>query len=163
MRKFSLTIATAAAAMTIAALAGCSAGTPSDDSASEAPPVETTAPETAAADLTVADSSIGEIIVNGEGFTAYMFDKDTQGTTTSACVDACADAWPGISPAAADAVVEGIDGEIGTITGANGEPQLTVNGWPVYTFAQDVAAGDVNGQGFNGVWHALDAAGDPIL
>jgi len=40
--------------------------------------------------------------------------------------------------------------------------QLTVNGWPMYTYAGDAAAGDATGQGKNlsgGLWWVVDPSG----
>ena len=41
----------------------------------------------------------------------------------------------------------GVTGDVGSITGTDGNPQLTLNGWPLYYYASDAAAGDMNGQG----------------
>ena len=70
----------ALAAVTLVALAGCGS---SDD--------YTTAPaggsaEGAVADLAVADSPLGRIVVNGRKMTAYYFTKDTPDSGKSACV-----------------------------------------------------------------------------
>ena len=51
---------------------------------------------------------------------------------------------------------------LGTITRADGTVQSTYNGWPLYYFSGDSAAGDVNGQGVNDVWWVLDATGTPV-
>jgi hypothetical protein len=42
--------------------------------------------------------------------------------------------------------------------------QVTLNGLPLYRFAEDHASGEVNGQnfkGFGGIWHVLSDAGSP--
>jgi predicted lipoprotein with Yx(FWY)xxD motif len=167
--KKSLTTGAAAFAL-ILALAGCSSGTPGSDAS--APPAsqnsddmyssedQSAAPEAAGALLMTADSSLGEIVVDGEGMTVYMFDNDTQGATSSACSGECASNWPAVTTDSAELEVEGVTGEVGTITGVDGETQLTLNGWPLYYFAGDSAAGDVNGQGVNDVWWVLTAAGE---
>lgn len=163
MRSNRLTIASIITAVAIAALAGCSAPAATPDEEQAAPSTaETPAATVEQADITVAESTIGEIAVDGEGMTVYFFAKDTAGADASACVDACATNWPAVSPSGADPVVDGVDGEVGTITGVNGEPQLTINGLPVYTFAKDLAAGDVNGQNFMEVWHVITPAGEPL-
>ncbi|WP_249295848.1 hypothetical protein [Agrococcus sp. Marseille-Q4369] len=51
-------------------------------------------------------------------------------------------------------------GELGTIVGVDGATQVTLNGWPLYDFAGDSAAGDVAGQGVNDVWWVLSPAGE---
>ncbi len=40
--------------------------------------------------------------------------------------------------------------------------QTTYNGWPLYYFAEDAAAGDVNGQGVGDKWYVIDAEGNGI-
>ncbi len=154
------------------ALAGCTtpaAEEPADSgtsTATEAP--ESDASETDAGDsatdvlLMTADSDLGEIVVDGEGMTVYMFDNDTQGADASTCEGECATNWPAVTTDSDDPAVEGVTGEVGTITGVEGETQLTLNGWPLYYFAGDAAAGDTNGQGVNDVWWVLTPAGEKI-
>src|SRR5450756_2270499 len=62
-------------------------------------------------------------------------------------------------------VVCHLDGAIGPLGGAertDGSVQVTYDGWPLYYWAQDAAAGDVSGQAVNGVWWVLQASGEPI-
>ena len=156
-----------AAGLAVAALAvaltGCT--TP----AAEEPPAdtgtstesETAAPEeSSSAALTTADSSLGEIVVDGEGMTVYMFDNDTQGADVSVCEGECATNWPAVTTDSDSPEVEGVTGEVGTITGVDGSTQVTLNGWPLYYFIGDEAAGDTNGQGVNDVWWVLTPAGE---
>jgi predicted lipoprotein with Yx(FWY)xxD motif len=156
-----------AAGLAVAALAvaltGCT--TP----AAEEPPAdtgtsteaETEAPEeTSSAALTTADSSLGEIVVDGEGMTVYMFDNDTQGADASVCEGECATNWPAVTTDSENPEVEGVTGEVGTIEGVDGSTQVTLNGWPLYYFVGDEAAGDTNGQGVNQVWWVLTPDGE---
>lgn len=166
-----LRIITGSAAVALALLlGGCSNPTGTTGEAPADPyggTAETTAPaddadEDSEALLTTADSDLGEIVVDGEGMTVYMFDSDTQGGDASTCEGECAANWPAVTTDSDEPVVEGVTGEIGTITGVEGETQVTLNGWPLYRFAGDSAAGDVNGQGVNGVWWVLSPAGEKI-
>ena len=50
----------------------------------------------------------------------------------------------------------------GTTERDDGSTQVTYNGWPLYYFANDAAAGDTNGQAVNDVWYVVDAAGDAV-
>ncbi|MGN7701539.1 COG4315 family predicted lipoprotein [Cellulosimicrobium sp. 22601] len=113
--------------------------------------------------LGTADSSLGTIVVDGQGMTVYYYDKDTKGSGTSACEGECAAAWPAVHAASAEPEVEGVTAEVGTITGVDGELQVTVDGRPVYTYAADQAEGDVSGQGVNGVWHVVAPDGTEIM
>ena len=158
-----------AAGLAVAALAvaltGCT--TP----AAEEPPAdtgtsteaETEAPEeTSSAVLTTADSPLGEIVVDGEGMTVYMFDNDTQGADVSVCEGECATNWPAVTSDSDSPEVEGVTGEVGTIEGVDGSTQVTLNGWPLYYFIGDEAAGDTNGQAVQDVWWVLTPAGEKI-
>ena len=105
------------------------------------------------------DTDLGSILVNGEGFTLYIFTNDTGGEST--CYDACADTWP---PIPGDVTIASdLDASIfGTTTRDDGSEQLTVNGMPLYLYAPDAAPGDTNGQGVGGVWFVVDATGEVI-
>ncbi|MFD5215643.1 hypothetical protein [Microbacterium sp. NPDC058345] len=167
---------TAAVFVVALGLAGCSS--PSGVGGSEAPPAdsgygtpsepeettpsepeETTPSGGGSAALMTADTSMGEIVVDGEGMTVYMFDSDTQNAGESTCEGQCAENWPAVI-ADGTAELDGVTGEVGTITGVAGETQMTLNGWPLYYFAGDAAPGDVNGQGVNDVWWVLSPAGE---
>lgn len=158
--KFRIITGVAVAALAVA-LAGCTSPAteePVDDDTS----IETEAPETDAL-LTTTDSDLGEIVVDADGMTVYMFDNDTQGGDSSTCEGECATNWPAVTTDSDDPpVTEGIDGEVDTIEGVDGEPQVTLNGWPLYYFAGDEAPGDTNGQGVNDVWWVLTPAGEKI-
>ncbi|UNK69861.1 hypothetical protein [Microbacterium sp. H1-D42] len=117
---------------------------------------------TSASELKLADTDLGEIVVTGDGMTAYMFDTDTQGADTSACTGACLQNWPPIIATGDTPKGDGVTGELGTIKTADGKMQVTLNGWPLYLFAGDTKAGDTNGQGVKDVWWVVDAAGEKI-
>lgn len=126
------------------------------------PSSEASQPAASDGGLKVADTSLGSVVVDGNGMTAYMFDKDTQGTTESACTGACLQNWPPIIVSSDKPVGTGITGELGTIKTADGKMQVTLDGWPLYLFAGDQKAGDVTGQGVQDVWWVVDAAGKKI-
>ncbi|MGY4642487.1 COG4315 family predicted lipoprotein [Cellulomonas sp. URHB0016] len=148
------------------ALAGCSSGSGSeDDAVSSSPTTAESAPPSGTAmtaDLSTADSSLGTIVVDGKGMTAYYFLKDVKDSGTSACVDQCAAAWPAIVSESDTPSVDGVTAEVGTIPTADGRKQITVDGRPVYTYAQDMAPGDVLGQGVNDVWYVLAPDGSEV-
>jgi len=171
--KTRMTSALAAAVFVVAlGLAGCSSTSGGDGGSSEAPPAdsgygtpsepaESTPAEGGALSLMTADSTLGQIVVDGDGMTVYMFDSDTQGDGKSTCEGQCAQNWPAVTTEGdATPQLDGVTGEVGTITGVDGETQVTLNGWPLYYFAGDTAAGDVKGQGVNDVWWVLSPAGE---
>ncbi|WP_425845626.1 COG4315 family predicted lipoprotein [Agrococcus sp. TSP3-2-1] len=165
------TAAALAAGLLVVALAGCTSAAPepeaptattsqAPESSSEPDTSESAEPGASALELAVADSPLGEIVVDGEGMTVYMFDSDTQGAGVSTCEGQCATNWPAVTTDGDVPDAEGVMGELGTIVGVDGATQVTLNGWPLYYFAGDSAAGDVAGQGVNDVWWVLSPAGE---
>lgn len=127
----------------------------------EAPTTEapTTEAPVAPPAIAVAASDLGEILVDGDGNTLYLFVPDAQGP--SVCNDGCADAWPPLFGEVAAG--DGVDAALlGTASRDDGSEQATYNGWPLYYFASDTSAGDTNGQTVNEVWYVLDGNGDAI-
>ena len=112
-------------------------------------------------DLNLAQTDLGQVITDVDGFTVYLFTNDEQNAGTSACEGDCIAAWPVVgeitSPSGA------LDADlVGSIERSDGTVQATYNGWPLYRFAQDAAVGDTNGQGVNDIWWVLDAEGNAI-
>lgn len=123
-------------------------------------PATTAAPEMDGPTVQVAASGLGDILVDGEGNTLYLFMPDDAGP--SVCTDACAEAWPPLigEPAAGD----GIDAALlGTAERPDGTVQATYNSWPLYHFANDQAPGDTNGQGVNDIWWVISPTGEAIM
>ncbi|HEX2705024.1 MAG TPA: hypothetical protein VHM65_04640 [Candidatus Lustribacter sp.] len=154
-------------------LAGCAAsGSTGGDDGYGAPAAassssSTTAlptPVTAAAitELKTAATSLGQVVTDGAGMTLYMFTKDTQGASASACAGACLAAWPQVVAGSTVPTLTGVSGAVAMIATADGRRQVTLAGWPLYYFAKDKAPGDVLGQGVNQVWYVLDQAGTPV-
>jgi predicted lipoprotein with Yx(FWY)xxD motif len=112
--------------------------------------------------LRTANSSLGRIVVDSSGMTAYYFTKDETGSGTSACTGQCLQAWPPITTTSATPAASGVTGMLGTITLPNGSKQVTVDGRPVYLFAKDAKPGDVQGQGVGGVWYVLRPDGTMV-
>jgi predicted lipoprotein with Yx(FWY)xxD motif len=126
-----------------------------------------TPPKTAsgqAATVGISNTGIGQILVNSQGRTLYLFKAD-QGTK-SACTGACAGAWPPLLAKGKPTLGNGINASlVGTATRPEGTTQLTYNGHPLYLFAQDQKAGETNGQGvsaFGAAWFALNSAGNQV-
>lgn len=115
--------------------------------------------DTAATTVATATTDLGEVLVDGEGLTLYLFDSDPDGGT--ACTDGCAETWPPLDgPAEAGT---GVDGALlGTIERPDGTTQATYAGHPLYLYAPDAEPGDVLGQGVGEVWWVLDADGAAV-
>lgn len=111
------------------------------------------------ATVAVASSDFGDILVDDEGMTLYVFIPDDQGTPT--CTDDCAETWPPFEgPATAGEGVD--DGLLGTADHPSGTTMATYNDWPLYYFAPDEEPGDTNGQGVGDNWFVVGPDGEPV-
>lgn len=154
----------AALALTLAACGSSSSGSSGASGSSASSPsagssAGATTGSSAAGTHTVRDASLGTIVVDGKGFTLYRFDMDTSKPSKSNCTGQCAALWPAV-PATDATHVTGIDPKLlGSVAGSGGVKQLTLDGWPLYTYAQDSKAGDTTGQGVLGTWWAVTPTG----
>jgi predicted lipoprotein with Yx(FWY)xxD motif len=118
------------------------------------------APQQAAA-VSLGKTKLGNVLVDSEGRTLYAFTKDAQGRPT--CTGACADAWPPLLVEGELTLGKGLDKATFTVVdGAASGQQAKAGKWPLYRFAGDAKAGDVNGQGSGGVWFAVAPDGSLI-
>jgi predicted lipoprotein with Yx(FWY)xxD motif len=111
--------------------------------------------------ISVASSSKGQILVDAHGKSLYVFDMDKAGKI--ACLTGCTSLWPPLvvpGGGSAPSGVSGVTATLGTVMRPDGMTQITSDGRPLYTFARDTAAGDVNGDGFGGIWHVAKASGN---
>ncbi|MGH8873025.1 MAG: COG4315 family predicted lipoprotein [Acidimicrobiia bacterium] len=119
----------------------------------------TTAVEEVVEGVHAAETDLGTILVDTEGFTLYVFTNDTAGEST--CNEGCIDTWPAVP--GDTAIGSDLDATLfGTTTRTDGSEQLTVNGQPLYRYTPDAAPGDANGQGVGGVWFVVGTDGNLI-
>ena len=154
----------AGATVALAALAaGCGSGGSDNANASSAATNATTMSGQSGT-VDVASSGLGKILVNSQGHTLYLFKKDSG--TKSACTGECAADWPPVRAKGQPTVGDGADAAlVGTTQRSDGDPQVTYNGHPLYTYEGDQKAGDTSGEGstaFGAGWFALSAAGDQV-
>lgn len=96
------------------------------------------------------DATFGQVLTDADGFTLYFFAPDSKGSSN--CSGGCINAWPVFNPSELT-LDSGLDASnFGSITRDDGANQTTYKGWPLYRFASDANAGDVNGDGSGGVW-----------
>lgn len=104
----------------------------------------------------------GSYVVDAESNAVYLFLNDDFDSATSNCYDQCAENWPPLKGADASPG-EGLDaGLIGATERDDNTSQVTYGGWPLYSFVQDEAPGDVTGQGVGDVWYLVAPDGTPI-
>jgi predicted lipoprotein with Yx(FWY)xxD motif len=162
-RSRSLTYLASATALVIAAVAaaGCGSGGGSNAGGTPAPPKTANGQS---ATVGVANEKLGKVLVNSEGFTLYLFQRDSG--TTSACTGACATFWPPVRAKGKPTVGSGASPSLlATITRSDGGTQLTYNKHPLYLYSGDQKPGDTKGEGltaFGGSWFALTPAGGQV-
>ena len=153
----------AVAALAALALAACSSSdkpaspntTPTSTTAGEtsttAGETSTTAATGGAKTVSLASSKFGQIMVDSKGMTLYVLERDTPGKST--CTAGCLTIWPAAVAPASPTYGAGLTASMfSVITRDDGTKQLAVNGSPLYLFASDAKAGDVNGQGVGGFY-----------
>jgi predicted lipoprotein with Yx(FWY)xxD motif len=108
-----------------------------------------------------ADTDIGTVLTNDEGYTLYLLETDPAGKST--CDGSCAPTWP---PLAATGTVKADKGvrqeDIATIKRSDGSTQVTYYDHPLYVYSGDQSPGDTNGEGVSDVWYAISPAGDKV-
>jgi predicted lipoprotein with Yx(FWY)xxD motif len=119
-------------------------------------------PAATGAKLATADvAGLGKVVVDGNGRTVYVLDKDTSGKSN--CEGDCLAKWPVVAAGDGTPQLTGIDASlISTITRSDGSKQLAIGGLPLYLFASDSAAGEAKGQAVGGVWWVVGADGKKI-
>jgi len=142
---------------------------PDEEGAAEDAPVEeaASAPEAQAApagpQITLVGKSVprmGDVVQDGDGRTLYRFDKDAPDPAKSNCEGQCAVTWPPLLTNGNEPELRGVDPAlVSTVKRADGSEQVTLDGWPLYTYAKDEAPGQWKGQGVGGTWFVVQPNG----
>lgn len=141
----------------IALLAGCGAepAVPMRFEAAAAPEVMARPVAVNVAEV----EGLGEVLTTEDGRTLYLFTQDSSAPSTTTCLGGCARKWPPLMATGGVRVTGAEQKLIGTLIRPDGGTQVTVGGWPVYTFAWDGAPGQAEGQGAQGKWFAVTPEG----
>ena len=151
-------------ALTVLALAGGVLATAACDlsdlgsyrepaAAAETAPAPAAAPVPAAAELSPAPvmrarvvRKFGTLVTDVRGMVLYRSDRDSARPSVSRCAGACTRTWIPALVTGDEPTVAGIDPAlVGSVRRDGGVRQLTLAGWPVYTFVKD-KPGQVLGQ-----------------
>ncbi|MFD8479934.1 hypothetical protein [Kitasatospora sp. NPDC059673] len=115
--------------------------------------------------MTEHNGTLGTLVTDGQGFTLYRFDQDTNNPSASHCTGDCATLWPPeLTTGSGAPALKGIDAKlVSTVTRPDGTHQVTLNGWPLYRYTPDTKPGQTNGQGVGGTWWATTPTGDKAM
>lgn len=143
-----------------AVLAGCGSSSKSSSSSSSAasqPASASSGNEASSAAVKTASNARlgGTVLVDAHGMTLYSLSGERAGKFICS-TSACTQVWHPLSGSTAGAGVA----SLGTVRRPDGTEQVTYKGMPLYTFAQDRAPGEANGQGIKdvGTWRAVTAS-----
>jgi predicted lipoprotein with Yx(FWY)xxD motif len=117
------------------------------------------------ATLKLSSSSDGRALVDQQGQSVYLFEKDEGGE--SYCSGACAAVWPPLETSTTPKAGAGIqDAALGTIKRPDGDMQVTYHGHPLYYYAADASTpGETHGEDvaqFGASWYLVDSKGQPL-
>jgi predicted lipoprotein with Yx(FWY)xxD motif len=112
----------------------------------------------AAAVAVAQNAKLGQILVDGNGRTLYLFEADKGSAST--CYGACATYWPplltGGPPQAGTGATASL---LGTTKRSDGTTEVTYAGHPLYYVVTDHNPGDATGQGVNNYGALWDVVG----
>jgi predicted lipoprotein with Yx(FWY)xxD motif len=96
------------------------------------------------------DTPKGKALVDPKGMTLYVFDKDKSTPGKSACNGPCAENWPALLASDTDKP----SGDWTIAVRDDGKKMWAYKGRPLYTWKNNKAPGDTDGDGkLNGAWH----------
>ncbi|GAB1640151.1 hypothetical protein [Krasilnikovia sp. MM14-A1259] len=151
-RRLSLVLCGAVLAVGMSACSGPSAEAVQHASAADV------AAKPAPAGIHLEESAVGSILVDGNGRTLYAFTRDKDGT--SSCTGPCIATWPALTAQAPLTTGAGVDASLlSTVARTEGATQAVYGGWPLYYYAGDAGAGDIDGQGVDGAWFVVGGDG----
>jgi predicted lipoprotein with Yx(FWY)xxD motif len=134
---------------------------PAEVPAAEAPEGQA-APAPSGPQVTLVGKSVpkmGDVVQDGDGRTLYRFDKDTPNPAKSNCEGQCAVTWPPVLSNGTPQL-QGVDPAlVSTVKRADGSEQVTLDGWPLYTYSKDEAPGQWKGQGVGNTWFVVQPDG----
>jgi predicted lipoprotein with Yx(FWY)xxD motif len=152
--------ALAASSLTLAACGGSSyGGGPSSSGSASASAGQAASKQSSTLVKTASNPTVGgTVLVDSGGMTLYALSRES-GTKFICASSACTSIWHPLTVAAGTSP-EGTS-SLATVKRPDGTEQVTYNGRPLYTFAQDTAPGDAHGQGIKdvGTWSAVTVAG----
>ena len=160
-KPLSLLLAFAAIGLVALVVAGCGGGDDNQATASSG------GSNAAGGSSTIGLSkigSLGTVLVDSQGRTVYLFEKDTGPKST--CFGACATEWPPVTTSGKPSAGSGVTASmLGTTKRSDGKTQVTYNDHPLYLFEADQKPGDATGQNvdaFGAKWYVLSPAGNKV-
>ena len=162
-RLLAVILPLAALALAAVLVAGCGGSSSSTTGSGSAYGNAKPAPKTATGTVSTRDTKLGRILIDANGRTLYLFEKDKGATST--CNGACASIWPPLTAGKAKAGTGVTAATLGTTKPSHGKTEISSAGNELYTYAGDQKPGEVAGQGldqFGAEWYVLAPDGHKI-
>jgi predicted lipoprotein with Yx(FWY)xxD motif len=111
-------------------------------------------------------SGAGTVLVDSQGNALYTPEQEASGKIL--CTGSCLSEWMPLTASGSSKPTGSADvtAKLGTVKRPDGTEQVTVDGGPLYTFAEDGGPGNVTGDGFvdqfdgnSFTWHVVRADG----
>lgn len=162
MRTTAKFLTPVAAAILLAGCGSSSKSTSSSTAASQPASAPASSEGSSAAVRTASNSKVGgTILVNSSGMTLYSLSGEGGGKFICSS-SACLGVWHPLITHSGSATSASVH-SLGVVKRPDGTVQVAYAGRPLYTFAQDRAAGETNGQGVKdvGTWSVVTIASTP--
>ncbi len=118
----------------------------------------------AAPAVSLRQTPLGSTLTDNQGRTLYLFAGDKPNVSTLSAAGRAV--WPLFTSSTTPRAIGGAQAsKVGTIAGANGVPQVSYNGHPLYYFIGDKSPGQTTGQNLNEFgarWYVLSGSGAAI-
>src|SRR5262245_14329142 len=90
-------------------------------------------------------SGVGKVLVDSKGFALYSPTQDTSAMIR--CTGSCTAIWVPLTVKGSPTGVSSLAAKLGTVMRPDGKKQVTFDGKPLYTFAEDSSPKTVTGNG----------------
>ncbi|UGS34944.1 COG4315 family predicted lipoprotein [Capillimicrobium parvum] len=164
MRRSLLALIPAVLAIVIAGCGGGGANHDANHTSAPAGASQGTAAPSASGTVQIRTTKLGRILVDSQGRSLYLFEKDTG--TASTCYGACASLWPPLTVSGSPKASAGIvASKLATTKRKDGQTEVAYNGHPLYYYAGDRKPGDTTGEGldqFGAAWDVVATTGNGI-
>jgi len=108
--------------------------------------------------VTLHATSKGKVLATSTGRTLYLYTPD--GHNKSNCTGSCSAYWPPLITKGKPLAGTGVKKALLGTAKRGAKLQVTYNGHPLYSYVGDSAPGQVTGEGTDGTWYVVTAAGN---
>jgi predicted lipoprotein with Yx(FWY)xxD motif len=120
-------------------------------------------PLNAGSALTVKHTALGNVLVDANGRTLYLFEGDKRNRSTLSHAGFAV--WPAFTSAGKPQAKGGVSAAHIAIITSGGKRQVSYYGHPLYYYIGDKASGETHGQGlkeFGALWYVLSSNGGAV-